>query len=177
MKGLYPDFSMLEKKCLDSVSGGAVSCSEIENQIKPNTTSGADKSAEDVVDGLPLEYFTADFDPVEGHLIEISSWSGGNIIEQFMNKIEETDTDKDVIIGHLTGMIDENYDDLMACMQTVQSIDVDLCRAGIQVNHARRKISAASNILRAGSIKIKDLSLEDKLKLQAGLSARSLIDP
>jgi len=60
-----------------------------------------------------------------------------------MNKIEETDADKDVIIGHLTGMIDENYDDLMACMSNVQSIDLDLCRAGIQIKSSRRQIGSA----------------------------------
>lgn len=44
-------------------------------------------------------------------MIEISSWNvnygydSDNIIQLFMNKIEETDTDKDIIIGHLTSMV------------------------------------------------------------------------
>jgi hypothetical protein len=158
MNGLYPDFISLEQKCQDSVCGSVFIKSDDDDVAGNAEHQSLDRSAEDVVDGLPIEYFTANFDPVEGHLIEISSWTGSNIIEQFMNKIEETDTDKDVIIGHLTGMIDENYDDLMACMTNVQSIDIDLCRAGIQVNMGRRKIASANGILKSGAIRIKELN-------------------
>lgn len=68
-----------------------------------------------------------------------------------MNKIEEADTDKDVIISHLTTMIESNYDELLDCMTNIQSIHVDLCKAGIQISHGRRKIRSASEILYSGN--------------------------
>lgn len=64
-----------------------------------------------MVEGLRIEYFTPNYDPIEDHLIEISSWNekygndNDDIIQLFMNKIEDTDTDKDIIIGHLTSMV------------------------------------------------------------------------
>jgi len=79
------------------------------------------------------------------------------MIERFMDKIEEADTDKDVIIGHLTTMIDANYNDLMECMRNVQSIDVDLCRAGIQIGHGRQRLRSACDIIHSGAIKVKSL--------------------
>ena len=60
------------------------------------------------MEGLNIEYYTPQYDPLEDHLLEISSWNDeyGNdkdtITELFMNKIEATDVDKDVIIGLLT---------------------------------------------------------------------------
>ena len=61
-----------------------------------------------MVEGSKIEYYTPHYDPMEDDLLEISSWNEeyGNdkdaITELFMNKIEATDVDKDVIIGLLT---------------------------------------------------------------------------
>ena len=63
---------------------------------------------QEVVEGLKIEYYTPNYDPLDDHLLEISSWNeeyGDDkdaITELFMNKIEAADVDKDVIIGLLT---------------------------------------------------------------------------
>ena len=59
------------------------------------------------MEGLKIEYYTPHYDPMGDHLLEISSWNENygddkdTITELFMNKIEATDVDKDVIIGLL----------------------------------------------------------------------------
>lgn len=170
MRGLYMSPADIDRKCAESVSSYAstVPRKSITQQVKeaaaatPAATSDElspsyEKSTESVVEGLPVEYFSQDYDPIAPHLIEISTWEDDEMIEKFMNKIEEADTDKDVIIGHLTTMIDANYNDLMDCMRNVQSIDVDLCRAGIQIGHGRQRIRSACDIIHSGAIKVKGL--------------------
>lgn len=127
------------------------------NNMSEEMETSYAKSPESVVEGLRAEYFTSDFDPIAPNLKEISTWEEEDMIEKFMTKIEEADTDKDVIIGHLTTMIDANYNDLVDCMRNVQSIDIDLCRAGIQIGHGRQRIRSACDIIHSGAIKVKAL--------------------
>ncbi len=169
IRSLYTSHDDLEKRCADSATSYLstlprksltaatdsvdVNSSSDDNQL----TASCEKSPESVVEGLPAEYFTLDYDPIGPNLTEISSWEESEMIERFMDKIEEADTDKDVIIGHLTTMIDANYNDLMECMRNVQSIDVDLCRAGIQIGHGRQRLRSACDIIHSGAIKVKSL--------------------
>lgn len=162
MSNLYIDPMILEKKCADSVSSSMLSDSSFRPlSFKiPNQTLSVSyaKSPEAVVEGLPSQYFTPNYDPIGPHLEEISTWSNLEMTERFMTKIEEADTDKDVIISHLTSMIDANYSDLLECMGNVKSIDLDLCRAGIQIGHGRRKLRSACEIIHSGAIQIKRLN-------------------
>lgn len=170
MRSLYMSPADIDRKCAESVSSYASTVprksvstlakdTEEENSsaINNELSSSCEKSPESVVDGLPIEYFSQDYDPIAPHLVEISTWEDDEMIEKFMNKIEEADTDKDVIIGHLTTMIDANYNDLMDCMRSIQSIDLDLCRAGIQIGHGRQRIRSACDIIHSGAIKVKGL--------------------
>ena len=168
LRTLYLPADEIDRKCLESAA------SYTNNVIRKSITTQKDgvgnmnnmneemetsyaKSPESVVEGLRAEYFTSDFDPIAPNLEEISTWEEEDMIEKFMTKIEEADTDKDVIIGHLTTMIDANYNDLVDCMRNVQSIDIDLCRAGIQIGHGRQRIRSACDIIHSGAIKVKAL--------------------
>ena len=167
LRSLYMDPLMLEQKCLDSSL--RTDYNKVLSKIlatKTTMSSGGveeeiaySKSPEAVVEGLPPLYFTPAFDPIEPHLVEIGQWDEAELLEKFMNKIEEADTDKDVIISHLTSMIESNYDDLLDCMANVQSIHMDLCKASILVSHGRRKIRSASEIIYSGAIKIKGINM------------------
>lgn len=157
ISSLYPTSNILEKRCEDSLKGEYFSINKtiVENQTKHHILEG--KTPEEVVEGLPKDYFNMNFDPVLFHLNEISSWSNPNLIEQFMEKIEDTDSKKDIIIGHLTSMIDENYDDLMECMQKVRDVNSELHVAEIHVSNARNKMMLGKEIINNGSMKIQNL--------------------
>lgn len=167
---LYPDQDELEKRCIQSMQGdienmtSSSGSGSIENVIKSrNSFNGnnlliAVKTPQMVVDGLKEEFFTADFDPIEEQLWDVSSWVNSidsvDLTEQFMTKIEEADTDKDMILSRLADMIEANHGELMTCVRDAHSIDVNLTRASVQVAGARRKIAAATNVLLKGALKI-----------------------
>jgi hypothetical protein len=174
LRTLYPSPAEIDKKCMESAASYLSTLprksltAPLPTKDGENITSGGAeeedgetpsyvKTPESVVDGLPREYFTPDYDPIEPHLVEISTWEESDMIEKFMAKIEEADTDKDVIIGNLTTMIDANYNDLVECMRNVQSIDIDLCKAGIQIGHGRQRIRSACDIIHSGAITVKAL--------------------
>lgn len=159
---LYPaELSTLEQKCDISLKENkflqALRAPAAEQSLSYSAAlmvQQFEKSADEVVDQLPPEYFIKDFDPVLGHLEDISAWEDADITQRFMQKIEDTDTDKDVIVGHLTTMIDNNYDELMSCMTKIQDVDVQLIHAGLQISYGRKKIKAASTCLSNGPLKI-----------------------
>jgi len=162
-KNLYPSSSLLEKKCEESLKENFSNGFKVE---KPSSTRvigraklNNGKSIQQVMGTLSSNYFLQNYDPVEAHLIEISSWKENDITQKFMSKIEDSDNDKDVIVGHLTAMIDQNYDELMECMKKVQEINVDLFEAGMQIKHSRMKIQSATGFLDKGSINVKNLHL------------------
>ena len=132
------------------------------------------KTPATVVDGLLPGFFEQDFDPVVDIIREVASWGDGDVTERFMSKIEETDTDKDMVLNQLAAMVEANYSDLMDCITHVQTIDVDLERAGLQITTSRRKISSASDLIQSGPSRITALSKRrDQLVLVADL-AKSL---
>ena len=77
------------------------------------------KSPEYVIDNLDKEFFTPEFDPVLHQLTALSQWESGELMERFMSTIEETDTDKDMVLVKLAEMIEINYSELMECMRDV----------------------------------------------------------
>ena len=134
----------------------------------------ASKTPASVVDGLLPGFFEQNFDPVVEIIREVASWGDGDVTERFMSKIEETDTDKDMVLTRLAAMVEANYSDLMECITHVQTIDVDLERAGLQITTSRRKISSASELIQSGPSRITALSKRrDQLVLVADL-AKSL---
>jgi hypothetical protein len=157
---LYPEYSILEKKCDISLKENnflqSLKSPEKKSTIPTSSFTAIhfEKSPDEVVEQLPPEYFLKDFDPIEGHLQEISSWVDDDITERFMQKIEDTDTDKDVILGHLTTMIDSNYDELMMCMTKIQDTDTYLIQAGLQSNYGRKRIKSAQELYLQGPIQI-----------------------
>eukprot|EP01031_Cornospumella_fuschlensis_P043068 gene43068-52633_t len=131
---LYPGNAELEARCTQSLSGDRFVSLQSPSRPTRNPLAslplsllgqaqGYDRSIEEVLASLPADYFTPAFDPVREHLEEISSWDRSELVERFMQKIEDTDADKDLVISHLTSMIDANYDALMECMTKVQEIN------------------------------------------------------
>lgn len=182
LRSLYPELSVLEKRCDISLKENNFVQALKSPGKPPQVTTNSnfiihyERSPEAVVEQLPPEYFTKEFNPVVGHLEEISSWGDGDITERFMQKIEDTDTDKDVIVGHLTEMIDSNYDELMNCMTKIQEVDLHLVQAGLQIAYGRKRISAAQSVYRNGPMKIvansvKKAKLENILETIRGLKA------
>lgn len=80
------------------------------------------KSPENVIDNLAKEFFTPEFDPVLHQLNALSQWDSEEMMERFMSTIEETDTDKDMVLVKLAEMIETNYSELMECMRDVSAI-------------------------------------------------------
>lgn len=162
MSYLHPEQSLLEEKCQRSlVTDQTISSSPRSSRVRSRhvmvSLSEHGRDPEEVLLNLPQQYFVQGNDPVLQHLEEISSWEEDDIIQKFMMKIEETDMEKDVIIEHLTSMIDSNYDSLMSCMSHVRDISLELCQAEMQIQHARARIHSADTILLNGLMRIKQL--------------------
>jgi hypothetical protein len=115
------------------------------------------KTPEEVVANLYEGYFEPDFDPIEKQLLEISSWDDEDMMDRFMATIEETDTDKDMVLTQLADMISLNYTDLMACMRDVHAIDVDLARTGIMITNSRRQLNSGKDLIVTGTLRITKL--------------------
>ena len=166
---LYPSWDTLEARCEQSLKLGSsytFTSPEKSRMTNPNNRGGMTLSSstntaatfEEVEAALPEQYWVEEFDPVEIHLTEISSWSEADTTEKFMSKIEETDTQKDVILHQLMTKVDENYDDLMACMSKVQNINMESCEAELLVQHGRMKINKTKDNFAQGPIKIGQLT-------------------
>jgi len=171
MSHLYMDPDILEKKCILAAKGLTLEDEEREGEegsraglslssgFSLTLVPNKEKTPESVVSGLPEDFFRQDFDPVAGLIEEVATWtssttSSTKLTELFMARIEETDTDKDMVMNQLATMVEANYADLMECVRDVQAIDVDLDRADLQVTSSRRKISTASEMLLKGPMKI-----------------------
>jgi hypothetical protein len=170
MKNLYQDPDILEKVCILSAKG--LSAADMDNSKAltlsdtPMTSALSGpvtintKTTESVMDELGDEYFTHDFDPVERLLYDVSNWDKMELTEQFMLKIEETDSNKDFILGKLADMIEANYSELMTCMRDANDINTDLTRAVNQITYARRQIAQGCDLLDKGSIRIAKLQID-----------------
>jgi hypothetical protein len=164
-RNLYPDPKSIEKRCTESVRdrSSLVLTPDIALRYRQFTNElSYDRSFQEVIEQLPKDYYDVDFDPVIPHLQEISSWDEEDIIEKFMKKIEETDTDKDIIVAELTSMIDANYDDLMSCMRKIQEVSYELKDAATTVITARDSLANADGSLCNSALKIKSLSVKKK---------------
>lgn len=185
MKNLYQDPDILEQKCsmaaklevISPVEKSAVaSTKEMERIVRQGYSN---KTAQSVIASLPEGFFTLGYDPVAQIPGEIALWGDGDLTQQFMLKIEDVDTDKDMILSSLSDLIEANYSELMGCMRAVYDIDLDLSRAGMQVVFCRRKISQASESLMAGAMQIAVLAKKrERLVLVATMakSLKSLMD-
>lgn len=115
------------------------------------------KSAQEVIDSLHEGYFDEKFDPVHRQLVTISGWNDQEMMEKFMATIEDTDTDKDMVLGRLSYMIECNYGEIMSCMRDVNAIDLGLTRTGIILTNSRRKLQSGKSLLIDGANRITQL--------------------
>jgi len=186
IRSLYQDVDLLEEKCALSMKG-TISTPVIsmgvptkdekkERFITQDASHYCNKTAESVIKSLPPGYFTStgEYDPVALIPHEVSTWGTGDLNEQFMNKIEDVDTDKDMILSSLADLIEANYTELMGCMTNVYDIDLDLSRAGMQVVNCRRNIAEASNVLVDGAMGIAQLQAKRERLILAATMAKSL---
>jgi hypothetical protein len=114
----------------------------------------ASKTPEEVISNLHEGFFDPSFDVVERQLQEISDWEEEGLMDRFMATIEETDTDKDMVLSQLADMISLNYSDLMSCMRDVHAIDLDLARTAIQLKNSRRKLESGKKLIVTGTLDI-----------------------
>ena len=167
MAGLYLPGEELELRCVDSIKGAS------NDENKRNSLKTSDiivkKSVEAVLETLNEDYFTSNFDPVDDLLAEISQWGvqmNEDVTARFMNKIEEVDVDKDIVVGRLLYMIQLNYNSLMSCMRDINAIDIDLTKAIVQVKNSRKKLTSADDKACSGLIKVSQLqSKVDRLNI------------
>ena len=168
MAGLYMSSDELELRCVESIKG-ASSVEETRRNSFKNSDILIKKSVETVLENLNEDYFTGNFDPVDDLLTEISQWGvqmNEDVTARFMNKIEEVDVDKDVIVGKLLGMIQLNYSSLMSCMRDINAIDIDITKAIGQVKNSRKKLSSADDVVCSGIMKVSKLqSKVDRLNI------------
>lgn len=187
MKNLYQDPDILDQKCsftgrdrsVSAIDPAILTATENDRTVRQTASHYSNKTAQSVIASLPEGFFTPGFDPVALLPGEIASWGSGDLTEQFMMKIEDVDTDKDMILSSLADLIEANYSELMGCMRDVYDIDLDLSRAGMQVLTSRRKISQASSALEHGAMKIAVLyAKRERLALAAAMakSLKSLMD-
>lgn len=186
IRSLYQDVDILEEKCTLSMKGiistpvtsAGVSTKDEKKEriITQDASHYSNKSSESVIKSLPPGYFTpvGEYDPVALIPHEVSTWGAGDLTEQFMNKIEDVDTDKDMILSSLADLIEANYTELMGCMTNVYDIDLDLSRAGMQVVNCRRNIAEASNVLVHGAMGIAKLQAKRERLILAATMAKSL---
>ena len=186
MRCLYQDTDILEQKCIIAARGGvappvdsATHSSKETARVLRQANHFSNKTAKSVIASLPEGFFTPGFDPVRLVPLEIASWGNGDLTEKFMMKIEDVDTDKDMILSSLADLIEANYSELMGCMRDVYDIDLDLSRAGMQVVSSRRKIAIANKALENGAMQIAVMHAKrERLSLAAAMakSLKSLMD-
>lgn len=181
MKSLYQDPDILNQKCSSSAAcellptpDPIVALPKETERIVRVTSHYSNKTPQSVISSLPEGFFTPGFDSVALIPVEIASWGDGDLTEQFMTKIEDVDTDKDMILSSLADLIEANYSELMGCMRDVYDIDLDLSKAGMQVVMSRRKITQASGALQQGAMRIAVLHAKRERLALAAAMAKSL---
>jgi len=121
----------------------------------PGATSPVMKKTPDsVISSLPKAFFTADFDPVVGIVNEISTWEASCVNENFMHRIEECDTDKDLVVERLSRLVEANYPSLMNCLSDVDLISADMSEALADIDQSRQRLRAGREKMAAGSMRI-----------------------
>ena len=110
MKCLYQDPDILEQKCIVAAKGDVAptkdpATTQLSTESARIIRQGnhfSNKTAQSVIASLPEGFFTPGFDPVALVPLEIASWGNGDLTEHFMTKIEDVDTDKDMILRSFT---------------------------------------------------------------------------
>jgi hypothetical protein len=158
MRNLYLPPEILERNCILSVKG----LKDIESS-SPGLKQGTDRFGNQVeeseeldrkIEDICQEYFSPDFDPIEGYVQQVSDMDPDDLNEFFMDKILEIDEDKDMVIAKLSDMIEASYSELMDCMKNVNDVDLDLTRAVIQIAESRGSLQRGTSILSKGALKI-----------------------
>ena len=115
------------------------------------------KTPDSVIANLPKSFFSADFDPVIGLVNEISAWEAGSVNENFMHRIEECDTDKDLVVERLSRLVESNYPSLMNCLSDVDTISVDMSVALTDIERSRQFLLRGQQKMAAGAMQIGSL--------------------
>ncbi len=115
------------------------------------------KTPDSVIANMPESFFSADFDPVAGLITEISVWDKSHVNENFMHRIEECDTDKDLVIERLSRLVLSNYPALMACLNDVDTIRLDMSDAMSSIERSRKSLIAGQENMSVSSTHIVNL--------------------
>lgn len=184
---LYGDVEELERRCnVDSSSvkrDGKQEQNDSDEDITPQqrafleSITIANKSPEEVIESLENEFFEVDFDPIPSVIQEASTWPVDEIQNNdlFMKRIEGLDTDKDLLEAKLGDLIDSHYDEIMQCMQSVETINTDLHDASRRIGNSRGLVLRGAGALGGGPLKVADLKrqisrLEDVSSIANSLS-------
>jgi hypothetical protein len=161
LHGLYGDTDILERRCKLSLQGKTLQDEEEDDEdlvrirqekeeqrkqlLETTSSSSRFSSPQSPVEQLGPDFFRSDFDPTPDIIREVSSWDKDNINEKFMQKIEELDTNKDVITDKLSTLIETNYPNLIECLSNVDIINNDLCDSSLQITQSRKHLNTASS--------------------------------
>lgn len=165
MKNLYIDPDILERNCILSAKGILISSLDLndsEHRQQRMRIFAVSQTCNSVVNNLPVEYFEPHFDPIELILLEVSDWRVHDMPNNFMQRIEQHDIDKDFIVSKLTDAIKGSYHELNKCLGDIYFINTDLLKAEIQISAARRNISIAQTKLKSGALKIVKLQQQQE---------------
>ena len=191
---LHGDVEELEERCKEAVKSSVILNADAADQSAPLSpvTSGLAvrdstgavliKTPDGVVNKMPAAFFTAEFDPVIGLIEEVSKWPQEIAHEHFMNRIEECDTDKGMIVEKLSRLIQRNYPALMNQLVDLESIGADMRRALNQIAGSRALLQSGRETLTAGSMHIGTLKKQaENMQLvthigQSLLTVRSIKD-
>ena len=166
LKCLYMDSDELEHKCrfdpkkfsaLHGMSNALLTGSIPTDEYSSAVHLSSKKSPDSVIENLCEGFFTPEFDPVYMQLEQVSSWLDNekcDLNSRFMDAIEEADTDKDMIMSRLAGLIEKNQHEIIASQNDIFSIDIDIARAATQISISRRKMRNVVDIMSQGSIKV-----------------------
>ena len=175
LQSLYYDSSVLEKRCIlaakgltDDTDPGDSGKDSGKEQRRITSYFFSDKTPQTVIANLPDAFFSPDFDPVAQLPVEVASWGKGDLTDKFMTKMEDFDTDKDMILSSLADLIEANYSEIVECMRDINAIDFELSQAASKTIASRQKLAVASAALCAGPVMVAAMqSKRDRLALAA----------
>lgn len=176
IRNLYEDPDILERKCQLSIQGKLYTEAEFllsGKSLESPDSSKSQAGLKNLVD-ISDKYYELSFDPVLEIIHEVASWECDEKNQMFMSKIEKVDAAKDIIIDELFSTIEDNYEDLMACMRNIHAIDLDISTSAIQMSIGRRKLQIASDMLSVGPIKIATAKHKRDQLLSIAETVRSL---
>ena len=175
LQSLYYDSSVLEKRCIlaakgltDDTDPGDSGKDSGKEQRRITSYFFSDKTPQTVIANLPDAFFSPDFDPVAQLPVEVASWGKGDLTDKFMTKMEDFDTDKDMILSSLADLIEANYSEIVECMRDINAIDFELSQAASKTISSRQRLAVASAALCAGPVMVAAMQAKrDRLALAA----------